>query len=185
MNVVYRRSLVLVCITGWHFSTEGSEPKTAFPVSPQHFLHWLKAMMKGQWWANKGKGEREKKNHTNQALQTVGCVTTHRFNNSPPGTKAAWLWGRWRSEKNKERNNLTHAHGYFSNRETHNILNRVILAPQKNLTTSSAVGLWCWCGQIKGATCDLFTRSGNKGITAWFVSCFIPNKLLTTTSISS
>lgn len=27
----------------------------------------------------------------NQALETVGCVTTHTFNNSPPGTKAAWL----------------------------------------------------------------------------------------------
>lgn len=38
--------------------------------------------------------------------------------------------------------------------EDRSILNRVILAPSL-LVASSAVGPWCWCEQIKQATCDL------------------------------
>ncbi len=102
MNAVYHRSLELVCITGWHFSTEGRQTgKTAIPNSPQHFLHWLKAMIKGQWWANR-RQRWEEGRQTHHASQTVGCVTIHTFNYSPSGTKAGG------------EHTLILAHGYFS-----------------------------------------------------------------------
>lgn len=71
----------------------------------------------------------------NQALQTVGCVITHRFNNSPPSTKAAWLQGREEGTKRKEHSHMLMV--IFS--EDRSILNRVILAPFL-LVASSAVG---------------------------------------------
>lgn len=48
----------------------------------------------------------------NQALQTVGCVTTHKFNNSPPGTKAEWPGGK-SEEKKEERKKYTHTRSWL------------------------------------------------------------------------
>lgn len=102
---------------GCHFSAEGIEAKTAISVSLQHFLKWLKAVMKGQRWTNKGRGEKGGgKKSMNQALQTLGCVITHRFNNSPPSTKAAWLQGRGKRERKGKK---THTCSWlFSKRTT-------------------------------------------------------------------
>lgn len=93
--------------------------------------------MKGQWWTNNGRGEKEvvEGGGMNQELQTVGCVITHRFNNSPPSTKAAWLQGREGGKKRKENSHML----MVIFREDHNILNRVILSLFL-LVTSSAVG---------------------------------------------
>lgn len=80
-------------------------------------------------------------------------MTAHRFNNSPPGTKA------WEGGLEEERNSLIHSwllRAVFLYTKTHSILDHAIWV-SKLLTAWSAAGQWCWCAQIKVQfVCSLF-----------------------------
>lgn len=101
-------------------------------------------MMKGQWRPYKGKGESEINNRWIKHY-TVGRVTTHTFNNSPPGTKAAWL--RAGEGGKKYPHTCSKLFIFFQLRDTQNSTTK----QNKQQTTLALLLPRSWCEQITGA----------------------------------